>query len=203
MPSDEPPMCMRDADVFTLSRHSSNHLRAHLSLAGGLPQNSRAVYAVLCWEGRWTKDGFASCWGTPCSTVQSSPGSLLPDCGDGGGGDDHTGAVEELVGCGSQVLRARRDTQPSGSTVVGRWSGGALEEPRFRGAWTGRGWGNHISSTPSGTSSSPPRVVGMNEGPHVRGCSGHRTMPKALGRSAPSTLRREYPYPTNQPNPAG
>jgi len=155
------------------------------------------------WLRRWTKDGFASCWGTPCSTVQSSPGSLLPDCGDGGGGDDHTGAVEELVGCGSQVLRARRDTQPSGSTVVGRWSGGALEEPRFRGAWTGRGWGNHISSTPSGTSSSPPRVVGMNEGPHVRGCSGHRTMPKALGRSAPSTLRREYPYPTNQPNPAG
>ena len=34
-------------------------------------------------------------------------------------------------------------------------------------------------------------VSKMNEGPHVRGCSGHRTKPKALGRSAQSTLRRK------------
>ena len=31
----------------------------------------------------------------------------------------------------------------------------------------------------------------MNEGPHVRGCSGHRTHPKSLARSAQSTLRRK------------
>ena len=34
-------------------------------------------------------------------------------------------------------------------------------------------------------------VSKMNEGPHVRGCSGHRTKPKALGRSAQNTLRRK------------
>jgi predicted RNase H-like nuclease (RuvC/YqgF family) len=34
-------------------------------------------------------------------------------------------------------------------------------------------------------------VSKMNEGPHVRGCSGHRTKPRALGRSSQSTLRRK------------
>ena len=33
----------------------------------------------------------------------------------------------------------------------------------------------------------------MDEGPHVRGCSGHRTKPKVLGRSAQSTPRRKSP----------
>jgi len=36
----------------------------------------------------------------------------------------------------------------------------------------------------------------------LRGCSGHRTKPKAVGRSAQSTLRRKQPYPTKQPYPS-
>ena len=43
----------------------------------------------------------------------------------------------------------------------------------------------------------------VNEGPHVRGCSGHRTTPEALGRSAQSTLRRKRsPTPLSNPTPA-
>jgi len=37
------------------------------------------------------------------------------------------------------------------------------------------------------------RFSKMNKGPHVRGCSGHRTKPKAVGRSAQSTLRKGLP----------
>ena len=35
------------------------------------------------------------------------------------------------------------------------------------------------------------RVSKLNEGPHVRGCSGHRSRLRALVRSAQSTLRRK------------
>ena len=34
----------------------------------------------------------------------------------------------------------------------------------------------------------------------IRGCGGHRTKPKAIGRNAQSTLRRKQPYPTKPPH---
>ena len=76
--------------------------------------------------------------------------------------------------------------------------------------WKVRRNGVRLCTTPS-TASGPgasasalpplwgrgPGFLKMNEGPHVRGCSEHRTEPKGFGSFC--TLRRKSPYRTEQP----